>query len=92
MAAYLGKAECYALFKLSQVREILWSGDGAFVLNEMLLAQDENPNAIDLGRDLSGEGVVVVHAGETGQKVDAIRRAAELNDLIIFGEINRREF
>jgi hypothetical protein len=64
----------------------------AFVLDEMLLAQDEDRDPIDFGCDFAGKRIVIGHTGERGQQVDAVRRAAELNDLVAFGKINRNEF
>ena len=97
MGDYLGKAESARTFislalEFSDVCEILRASDRAFVLDEVLLAQDEERDAIDLGCDFAGEGILVGYTGETGQQVDAVRRAAELNDLVAFIEINRREF
>jgi hypothetical protein len=80
------------LLQLRQVGKVLWPTDRAFVLDEMLLAQDKDWDAIDLGCDFVGERIVIGHAGKSGQQVDAVRHAAKLNDLVALGEINRYEF
>jgi hypothetical protein len=52
-------------FKLGEVREILRRRDSALVLDQLLLSQKENGNAIDRSTHLALEGLVVGDAGKT---------------------------
>ena len=78
--------------QLSQIGKVVRPADGAFVLNQLFLAEYEYRNAVEVSGDFAGEGLLARHSGKAGQQVDAIWRAPELNDLVAYGEINWREF
>ena len=85
------RGELTGSLQLSQIGQVVRAADGAFVLNQLAFAKDEYGNAVEVSGDFAGEGFLARHSGEAGQQVDAIWRAAELNNLVALGEINRSE-
>jgi hypothetical protein len=59
------------LLELSQIRKVLRATDGAFVSDQLFLAENEYWDATWLSGGFPGECLIARDAGEAGQQADA---------------------
>jgi hypothetical protein len=69
----------------------LWTGHGTLISYQSVLAEDENRNPVELSRHPACERFVSRHTGDAGQQIDSVWRAAQLDQLLRFGEVGFSE-
>ena len=77
----------YLILQRVQVSNILRPRNGALVLDQQFLAQDENRKALEVSGNFTSKCPVSFDAGNARKQIDALRGAAQLNHLLRFGEI-----
>src|SRR6516164_3842741 len=74
-----------------EVGQVLWPGNGAFVSDQRVSAQNGDRNSIERCRNFTGKRFLRAHPADPRQQIDSVWCASKLDNVLGLEEISFRE-